>query len=67
MSRPPNILRPIPLKTSLPEDVWLRLTSHLYSPVEKRVPKGAYQKFLVDRINEYFVKLEESNVERRNP
>ncbi len=54
MSRPQNILRPIKLTTTLPEDVHGPLTLHLFSEVEGRVPQGAYQSFLVDRIREFF-------------
>lgn len=54
MSRPQNILRPIKLTTTLPEDVWTQLTSHLFSEVEGRVPQGAYQTFICDRVREFF-------------
>ena len=52
--RKPNIQRPVSLHTTLPEDLWTRLTLHLYSEVEGKVPKGAYQSFIIDRIREYF-------------
>lgn len=54
MSRPPLILRPVRLHTTLPEDLHAKLTLHLYSPSEQRVPKGALQKFLIDLIVDYF-------------
>jgi hypothetical protein len=54
--RQPNILRPIKLTTTLPEDIHGRLTLYLYSEAEGRVPKGSYQKFIVERINEFFSK-----------
>ena len=60
MSGRPNILRPIKLTTTLPEDVYARLTTYLYSEVEGRVPKGAYQRFIVERTREFF-KLESEN------
>jgi hypothetical protein len=56
--RPANILRPIKLTTTLPEDVWLRLTAYLHSDLEGRVPVGAYQKFIIERINEFFARRE---------
>jgi hypothetical protein len=52
--RQPNILRPIKLNTTLPEDIRTKLDLHLWSDVEGRVPKGAYQRFFLDRIREYF-------------
>ena len=42
------------LTTSLPESVRARLDLHLHSEVEGRVPRGAYQDFLVERIYEHF-------------
>lgn len=54
MARPPSIIRSVKLTTMLPEDIWSRLTLHLYSELEGRVPVGAYQRFLVERIREYF-------------
>lgn len=54
MSRPPLILRPVRLHTTIPEDLMGKLTLYLYSKAEGRVPKGAYQKFLCDRITEFF-------------
>jgi len=49
-----SIIRPIKLTTTFPEDVRVKLDLHLYSEVEQRVPKGAYQAFLVDRIRKFF-------------
>jgi len=54
MSRPQNILRPVKLTTTLPEDVHSKLTLYLYSEVEGMVPRGAYQSFICDRIREFF-------------
>ena len=51
--RQPDIIRPIKLTTTLPEDVRARLDIHLYSPLEERIPKGAYQQFFIERIREY--------------
>jgi hypothetical protein len=60
--RKPNILRPVHLHTTLPEDVWTQLTLYLYSEVEGKVPKGAYQKFILDRIREFFATKESPSV-----
>lgn len=54
MSRPPSILRPIRLNTTIPEDLYGKLVTHLYSPSEGRVPSGAFQKFICERIVEFF-------------
>lgn len=54
MPRRPNIMRPVPLRTTFPEDVRAQLDLHLYSEVEGRVPQGAYQAFLIERIREFF-------------
>lgn len=54
--RRPNVIRPVPLTTSFPEDLRAKLDLHCYSPAEGRVPKGAIQKFLIERIREYFNK-----------
>jgi hypothetical protein len=42
------------LNTHLDEALMARLDLELFSPLESRVPKGAYQKFLNDRLREYF-------------
>lgn len=52
--RQPNIVRPTKLTMALPEDIRAKLDLHLWSDVEGRVPKGAYQKFFLERINEFF-------------
>lgn len=54
MARRPNIIRPVPLTTHLPEDVRASLDLHLFSQVDGCVPPGAYQKFFVARIKEFF-------------
>lgn len=43
----------VPLDLRLPESVRTRLDIHLYSQLEQRVPKGAYQRFFIERINEF--------------
>lgn len=52
--RRPNILRPTKLTLMLPEDIRAKLDLLLFSEVEGRVPKGAYQRFFIERINEFF-------------
>lgn len=52
MPRHPDILRPTRLETSLPEDLRARLDLHLYSELEGKVPKGAYQKLIIQLLSE---------------
>lgn len=54
MPRPPNIIRPTYLHMALPEDARTKLDLLLHSPLEGRVPKGAYQKFFLERMWEFF-------------
>jgi hypothetical protein len=53
--RRPNIVRPVKLTINLPEDVASKLALFLFSELEGRIPHGAYQKFFVERINEFFL------------
>ena len=52
--RQPDIIRPVKLTTTLPEDIRAQLDIHLFSDLEGRVPKGAYQQFFIERIREFF-------------
>ena len=54
MARRPNPIPSLQLNVALPLDVHTQLTAHLYSDLEGRVPLGAYQRFLVERIREFF-------------
>lgn len=54
MPRQPNLIRPALLHVSLPETELARLQLHLYSEVEQRVPKSAYQVWILERIREFF-------------
>lgn len=54
MPKLPAIDRPVKLTTTLPESVRAPLDLHLWSEVEGRVPKGAYQAFIVERVREFF-------------
>jgi len=58
MPRPPNIIRPVHLKTSLPEDLRTWLDLHLWSDAELRVPHGAYQRLIVQLLREYRDRIE---------
>ena len=54
MSRRPNLIPSVVLNLALPQPEHTRLTLHLFSDLEGRVPLGAYQRFFSDRINEFF-------------
>jgi len=43
---------------SLPADILARVTADLWSDAEKRVPKGAYQKFFVRLIKDHFARVD---------
>lgn len=67
MSRPANIHRPTTLNTTLPEDLRAKLDLYLYSEVEGRIPKGSYQKFIIERINDFFREREARAAEPQVP
>lgn len=54
MARRPNPVPSEQLNVALPLDVHTRLSAHLYSELEGRVPHGAYSRFLVELIRERF-------------
>lgn len=54
MSRRPNVIPPKLLNLALPTDVHARMTLHLYSDLEQRVPHGAYSRFITELIRERF-------------
>lgn len=49
-----NIIPSDRVEVWLPEDIMARLKLHLYSEVEGKIPKGAYQRFFIERLNEFF-------------
>jgi hypothetical protein len=50
----PRIIRPTKLTMALPEDIRAKLDLYLYSEAQQRIPHGAYQKFMVERISDFF-------------
>lgn len=54
MPRPRNQDAPVPLSTQLPTSIYSRLVLHLHSPLQGRVPVGAFADFLTARAREYF-------------
>lgn len=56
---PRRLITPtIPLTITLPEPVMSKLQGFLLSDRMGKIPKGAYQRFFVERIEEFFRKLE---------
>lgn len=54
MPRKPDIDRPTDLHLMLPESIRAKLDLLLFSEVEGRVPHGSYQRFIIERIKEFF-------------
>lgn len=54
MGRKPNLIPSVQLNVALAQDIHTQLTLHLYSELEGRVPLGAYQAFITERLREYF-------------
>lgn len=54
MSRRPNLIPTQQLNVALPLPVYTKITAYLYSELEQRVPLGAYQRLIVQLINEHF-------------
>lgn len=54
MPRAPLADRPQPINLRLSSSAYVKLAAFLYSPVEGRIPKGAWAKFFTERIEEYF-------------
>ena len=52
--RRPNVEPSIATNLHLPETVRTRLDLLLFSDLEGRVPKGAYQRFFLERLQEFF-------------
>jgi hypothetical protein len=54
MPTPRNIIPTVNFHVMLPIDLKLKLDLYLFSELENRVPKGAYQRFLVGLLREHF-------------
>lgn len=52
--RKPNVEPSVATNLHLPESARTRLDLVLFSAVEGRVPKGAYQRFFLERLSEFF-------------
>lgn len=54
MPAPRNLVPSALLNLALPADLRGRLDLHLYDEAERRIPKGAHQRFFIARILEFF-------------
>lgn len=54
MGRRPALVPLIDFKCQLPEDLHAQLTLHLFSELEGRVPYGAWTRFFVGLVREFF-------------
>lgn len=54
MPRPKNAVPAKKLTVALPGDLGAKLDLSLYSEAEQRIPFASHQRFLVERIREYF-------------
>jgi hypothetical protein len=52
--RRPNIEPSVATNLHLPESIRTQIDLILYSTLEQRVPKGAYQRFFLERLQEFF-------------
>lgn len=52
--RKPAVEPSVATNLHLPESARTRLDLLLHSPLEGRVPKGAYQRFFLERLHEFF-------------
>jgi hypothetical protein len=60
MPKPRRTVRPTYLNLSIPEDLRSRLDLRLYSPLEGRVPHGAYAEFINNLLRRELIPTEVS-------
>lgn len=58
MARRASITPNIQLEIRIPEDLRAKLELHLWSDLEGRVPLGGYSKFFIERLKEYFDRIQ---------
>ncbi len=54
MPKPANVVPTQKLNVALPSDLHAQLSLHLFSPLDGRVPQGAYARFIVPLLRRYF-------------
>ena len=60
MAKPARIDRPVEKSLSLPTSLVAKIELRLYSELEKRVPHGAFSKFVIQCVEEYLRREEEA-------
>ena len=58
MPRPKKTDRPVEKNISLPTSIVARCELEMYSELERKLPFGAWQKFLTGLINEHFARVD---------
>lgn len=66
MPRPRKTVRPRSLHLKLPEDILDRIDLLLFSPLEGRVPQGAYQSYFLSLIQRDFASRAPTDQEAHN-
>jgi hypothetical protein len=61
MARPRKVMRSIEKTICLPENLVAKVELELFSEVDGKVPFGAWQKFVVARLEEYFARKGNGN------
>jgi hypothetical protein len=56
MGRNRQVVKTIEKSVSLPSPLVDRMDLELFSPIQGRVPQGAYQQFFTTLISEYFAR-----------
>jgi hypothetical protein len=54
VAKTPNLIPSKALNVALPLPLLVKLSGHLYSELEGRVPHGAYSRFLIDLLQVHF-------------
>lgn len=54
MPKPRNVIPSVFLTLALPSDLHMKLSLHLFSELDGRVPQGAYMRFIGGLLREYF-------------
>lgn len=54
MAKTPNLIPSKQLNVALPLPMYVKLSAHLFSELEGRVPHGAYSRFLLDLLQVHF-------------
>lgn len=52
--KPKNLIPSSTLNVALPQPLYLKLSAHLFSELEQRVPHGAYSRFLTNLLQAHF-------------